>query len=73
MTPVEKQQQFEKELKELLKKFDASMEIEDLSIDYGFEDNKIVVDFNFDEKMFEEHGTGIAPQLVIGRFFDFTK
>lgn len=72
MTPVEKQQQFEKELKELLKKFDASMEIEDI-YDYDFENNKIVVDFNFDEKMFEEHGIGIAPQLVIGRFFDFTK
>lgn len=72
MSPVEKQQQFEKELKELLKKFNASMEIEDFGRNY-FEDNKIVVDFNFDEKMFEEHGTGIAPQLVIGRFFDFTK
>jgi hypothetical protein len=72
MSPIEKQQAFKKELQDLLKKFDASMEIEGFGSDY-IEDDKIVVDFNFDEQMFNEHGTGCAPQLVLGRFFDFTK
>lgn len=69
MTPIEKQQAFEKELKLLLNKFNASIEIEDFGSGY-IEDNKIVVDFNFDEKMCEEHDTGITPQLVIGNFID---
>ena len=69
MKPIEKQQLFLKELKELLKKHSAEISIEDFGRDY-LHDEKIVVDFKFDESLFDEHLTGIIPQLVIGSFID---
>lgn len=57
-----KDKQFHKELKELLKKFDAEISIEDFSTAGWYEDNKMVVDFNWDIDK-EDKAT---PQLVIG-------
>ncbi len=57
-----KDRQFHKELKELLKKFDAEICIEDISTGGWYEDNKIVVNFNWDVKK-EDKDT---PQLIIG-------
>lgn len=65
MTPQEKQQQFHKELKELLIKFGAELLIEDFGVGYCH-DSKIVVDFNYDESLYEGNGTGIVPQLILG-------
>lgn len=31
---------------------------------------KIVVDFKYDESLFQNNGTGIIPQLVLGSFED---
>ena len=65
MTPLEKQQNFHKELKALLVKYNAELYIERETRGY-FEEQKIVVDFEYDESFFEEHGTGIIPQLDLG-------
>jgi hypothetical protein len=64
---VEKQQSFYKELKALLVKYDAELTIEDFGRNWQT-DEKIVVDFNYDESFFEKGNTGIVPQLVLGRW-----
>ena len=58
---MKKDTQFHKELKELLKKFDAEIVIEDFGRGWS-EDNKIVVDFNWKPDIEEES----TPQLVLG-------
>jgi hypothetical protein len=58
---MKKDTQFHKELKELLKKFDAEIMIEDFGTGWS-EDNKIVVDFNWKPDIEEES----TPQLVLG-------
>ena len=69
MNPKEKQQEFYKELKQLLLKYDAEIMIEDFGRNY-VSDNKIVVDFRYDENLFKGHNTGIVPQLILGSFED---
>jgi hypothetical protein len=70
MTPLERQKEFHKELKDLLRKYKAEIMIEDFGLSYGYHgsDNKIVVDFEYDESFFEEHNTGIIPQLILGTY-----
>jgi hypothetical protein len=71
MTPEEKQQAFHTELKALLAKFNAELTIENFGRSWGWgNDDKIVVDFDWDEEMSDKHGTGIIPQLVLGTFED---
>jgi hypothetical protein len=69
MTPEQKQQAFHTELKALLVKFDAELTIENFGRNWG-DNDKIVVDFNWDQKMSDTQNTGIIPQLVIGTFED---
>ena len=64
---VEKQQSFYSELKALLVKYDAELTIEDFGKNWQT-DEKIVVDFKYDESFFEKENTGIVPQLVLGRW-----
>lgn len=64
---VEKQQSFYNELKALLVKYDAELTIEDFGRNCQ-SDEKIVVDFKYDESFFEKENTGIVPQLVLGRW-----
>jgi hypothetical protein len=64
---VEKQQSFYSELKALLVKYDAELTIEDFDRNWQT-DEKIVVDFKYDESFFEKENTGIVPQLVLGRW-----
>ena len=60
-----KQEQFHKDLKSLLKKYDAEIAIEDFGHDYSVNE-KIVVDFNWDEDLSNRTNDGIVPQLVLG-------
>jgi hypothetical protein len=69
MTPEQKQQEFHKELKSLLRKFDAELTLEDFGRNWS-EDWKIVVNFKFDETLFAENNTGIVPDLVLGTWED---
>ena len=69
MTPQEKQQNFHKELKALLVKYNAQLELESNSRGY-YEEHKIVVDFDYDGSFFDEHGTGCIPQLDLGTYED---
>jgi hypothetical protein len=62
----DKREQFLKELKALLVKFDAELVIEDL----GYNEETIVVDFNYDGSFFEKEQTGVIQQLILGRYFD---
>jgi len=72
MTPEQKQLQFHIELKALLVKFDAELTIENFGTNWGNwgDDDKIVVDFKWDEAMCEAHDTGVIPQLVLGTWVD---
>jgi len=68
-TPEERQQNFYTELKDLLKKYNAEITIENFGSNW-VDENKIVVDFKYDESLFEANGTGIIPQLVLGTWED---
>jgi hypothetical protein len=65
----DKRDQFLKELKALLVKFDAELALEDLGNSGWDRDDVIVVDFNFDESFFEKENSGLIPQLTLGKFF----
>lgn len=67
MTPLEKQEQFKTELKQLLKKYNAEICMENTGEAY-FADYNIVVDFIYDEKLYTENETGIIPQLLLGKY-----
>lgn len=63
----EKVLKFKKELKELLVKFDAELIIEDFGRDWS-PDEKIVVNFNWDEDLSNRTENGIVSDWVIGRW-----
>ncbi|WP_459926205.1 hypothetical protein [Flavobacterium covae] len=63
----EKQKQFKVELSTLLAKYKAEITIEDFGRNY-MRDEKMVVTFGYDEKLVEENGSGIIPDLVLGTF-----
>jgi len=69
MDAIERQKEFHIELKQLLNKYKAEILIEDFGYDY-VSDNKIVVDFEWDESLIEKYETGLTPQLILGRFED---
>lgn len=64
---TEKQTSFLIELKEILVRYNAEITIEDFGSDWS-ENNKIVVNFDYDESFFEKEKTGIIPQLILGTF-----
>jgi hypothetical protein len=66
MTAKEKQEQFLKEIKDVLKKYNAEISLEDFGYGYS-QDFKIVIDFDFDDSL---EDTGIVPQIKIGSFLD---
>lgn len=63
----EKVEQFKKELKALLVKFDAELAIEEFGRDWS-SDEKIVVNFNWDEDLANRTENGMVPDWVIGRW-----
>lgn len=67
MKPIEIQQNFYKELRMLLLKYKAEICLEQFETIY-LPEEKIVVNFEYDESLFEENNTGIIPQLIIGSF-----
>lgn len=64
-TRIEKQQSFLSELKGLLVKYNAEITIEDFGRNWS-EENKIVVNFEYDESFFDKENTGEIPQLILG-------
>jgi len=67
MKLIEKQKNFHVELCELLKKYKAEITLEDFGREY-MRDEKIVVTFGYNESLYEENGSGIVPDLVLGTF-----
>lgn len=63
----DKRQQFMKEFRELLIKFKAEIMIEDFGCGYSTNE-KIVIDFEWDEDLNKRVESGIIEQLVIGRY-----
>ena len=59
-----KREKFLIELKELLVKYNAELIVNDNN---HYED-QLVVEFNYDNSFFEKEGTGIVPDLVLGRW-----
>ena len=63
----DKVEQFQKELKTLLAKYDAELTIEDFGRDWS-SDEKIVVNFSWDEDLANRTNDGIVPDWVVGRW-----
>jgi len=66
LSTIDKQQKFLAELKELLVKYNAELSVTDHN---NYED-RLVVEFNYDESFFEKEGTGIIPDLDLGHWED---
>ena len=67
MKPIEIQQNFHNELKQLLLKYKAEICLEQFETRY-LPEEKIVINFEYDESLYEKNETGIIPQLIIGSF-----
>lgn len=64
---TDKKNKSHEELKALLIKYNAEMEIQDFSRNWDWvSDEKIVVNFGWDEDLLNRTGDGRVPQLVIG-------
>lgn len=63
----DKQQCFIKELKSLLLKYDAELIIEDFGRDWSTDD-KMVVQFAWDEELSKLVNDGRIPDLVLGNY-----
>lgn len=63
----DKVEQFKKELKALLVKYDAELTIEDFGENWS-SDEKIVVIFNWDKDLANITNDGIVPDWVVGRW-----
>ena len=63
----DKVEQFQKELKTLLAKYDAELTIEYFGRDWS-SDEKIVVNFGWDEDLANRTNDGIVPDWVVGRW-----
>ena len=64
LSTIDKQQKFLIELKELLVKYNAELNV----TDHNSYEDRLVVEFNYDESFFEKEGTGIIPDLDLGRW-----
>lgn len=67
MTLLEKQKEFKVELAELLKKYKAEITLEDFGRNY-MPNLQMVVSFEYDKTLYEENGSGIIPNLILGTF-----
>ncbi len=67
LSGMDKVEQFKKELMELLVKYDAELAIEDFGKEWS-PDEKILVNFSWDEDLANRTNDGIVPDWVIGRW-----
>lgn len=63
----DKQAQFKIELKALLAKYKAELTIENFGRNWA-DDEKIVVDFEWDEDLCNRTDNGSVPQWIVGRW-----
>ena len=63
----DKVEQFKKELMELLVKYDAELAIEDFGKEWS-PDEKIVVNFSWDEDLAKRTNSGNVPYWIVGRW-----
>ena len=63
----DKRDQFQKELRALLAKYDAELTIEDFSNGWS-SDEKIIVNFSWDEDLANRTNDGSIPDWVVGRW-----
>ena len=66
LSTTDKREKFLSELKELLVKYKAELNVND----YNHFEDRLVVEFNYDESFFEKEGTGIIPDIDLGRWED---
>ena len=69
LSAEDKQQQFQKELKELLVIYDAVLVTENFGRFYNHE-IKMIADFKWDRDLYDETGNGAVPRWVIGQWED---
>jgi hypothetical protein len=65
----DKAEQFQKDLKSLLVKYDAELTIENFGRGWSL-DEKIVVNFSWDEDLANRTSNGIIPDWVVGRWLN---
>jgi hypothetical protein len=63
----DKKDKFLNELKALLVKYDAELELENFGRDWQTEEN-MVVNFKWDEELANRTNNGIVPQIIIGTY-----
>ena len=63
----DKAEQFKKELKGLLAKYDAELAIEDFGKEWS-PDEMMVVNFRYDEDLANRTNDGIVPYWIVGRW-----
>ena len=63
----DKVEQFKKELRELLVKYDAELAIEDFGKEWS-PDEMMVVNFRYDEDLANRTNDGIVPDWIVGRW-----
>ena len=69
LSAEDKQQQFQKELKELLVKYDASLVTENFGRFYNHE-IKIIADFKWDRDLYDRTDNGVVPRWIMGNLED---
>ena len=68
-TAQEKKEAFHKELKQLLAKYDAELAIQDFAPPWAYgSDEKIVVEFGWDQKLCDLTESGSIDDLCLGRY-----
>jgi hypothetical protein len=66
LSTTDKREKFLIELKELLVKYKAELSVND----YNHFEDRLVVEFIYDGSFFEKEGTGIIPDIDLGRWED---
>ena len=67
LSGMDKVEQFKKELRELLVKYDAELAIEDFGKEWS-PDEMMVVNFRYDEDLANRTNDGIVPDWIVGRW-----
>jgi len=66
LSTKDKREKFLIQLKELLVKYKAELSV----TNYNHFEDRLIVEFNYDESFFEKEGTGIIPEIDLGRWED---
>jgi len=67
VTSMSKSEEFEKDLKNLLLKYDAEINLAEDDQEYGYS-SKMIVHFNYDQELFKKTGWGVSEEIDLGNW-----